>query len=140
MCVCVCVCLCVVVFVCMCMCMCMYVCVCVYACVYVCVCVCVCTQTRHSIIQHATAETQLLYHYLEVEFNPLLLCKRVLPILERLQGQEPMDVYVEPLKKILLVRLIKQVCWFVGLFFIYAKHRTHNSNIKCVLYRGFVQM
>ncbi len=66
-------------------------------------------QLRHSVLQYVPSELQQLYQYLETEFNPLLLCGRVTPILDGLQGNEQMEQYVEPLKEITLVRLIKQV-------------------------------
>ena len=46
---------------------------------------------------------------LEEEFDPLNLYKRVLPILEGLQENQLLGQYVDPLKEITLVRLIKQV-------------------------------
>jgi len=46
---------------------------------------------------------------LEVDFDPLHLCSKVLPILEGLESKEVLGQYVEPLKEISLVRLIKQV-------------------------------
>ena len=67
------------------------------------------TQIRYSILQLLPTELQQLYHLLEVEFNPLLLCKKVVPILEGLTDQETLSQYVEPLRRTTLVRLIKQV-------------------------------
>ena len=67
------------------------------------------TQLRYAILQHLPTELQQLYQLLEVEYNPLQLCKKVMPILEGLTGHEPLEQYVEPLKEITLVRLIKQV-------------------------------
>ena len=60
-------------------------------------------------MQLVTPDLQLLYKYLEEDFNPLLLCTRVVPILERLMEDKLFSQYVEPLKAIVLVRLIKQV-------------------------------
>ena len=71
-------------------------------------------------------ELKQLYLRLEVEFNPLELCKTVIPILDALpapstatdQEEEeqsdkpyspPLGQYVEALKEVLLIRLIKQV-------------------------------
>ena len=60
-------------------------------------------------VQLVTPDLQQLYKYLEEDFNPLLLCKRVVPILEKLQEDKLFSQYIEPLKAIVLVRLVKQV-------------------------------
>ena len=60
-------------------------------------------------MQLVTPDLQQLYKYLEEDFNPLLLCKRVVPILEKLQEDKLFSQYIEPLKAIVLVRLVKQV-------------------------------
>ena len=44
-----------------------------------------------------------------MEFNPLLLCKKVCPILDGLNENETLKQYVEPLKDVVVVRLIKEV-------------------------------
>ncbi|KAL5471152.1 hypothetical protein EMCRGX_G029236 [Ephydatia muelleri] len=64
---------------------------------------------RYSVVQLVTPDLQQLYKYLEEDFNPLLLCKRVVPILEKLQEDKLFSQYIEPLKAIVLVRLVKQV-------------------------------
>lgn len=69
-------------------------------------------QGRYSVVQLVTPDLQLLYKYLEEDFNPLLLCKRVVPILDKLQEDKLFSQYVEPLKAIVLVRLIKQVSYY----------------------------
>ena len=66
-------------------------------------------QSRHNIIQHTSPELQQLYSCLEVEFNPLQLCKKVTPILEGLEEDEILKQYIEPAREVLLVRLIKEV-------------------------------
>lgn len=63
----------------------------------------------HNVLQFVPGELLQLHHYLELEFNPLLLCKRVSPILEGLESDEMLKDYIEPLKEITLVRLIKEV-------------------------------
>lgn len=60
-------------------------------------------------LQLVSPELQQLYQYLEVDFNPLHLCHNVMPILDSLEEQENFKQYVELLKGITLVRLIKQV-------------------------------
>ena len=66
-------------------------------------------QLHHDVLQLLSPELQQLYRFLEVEFDPLHLCSKVTPILESLDSQDSLRQYVEPLKEITLVRLIKQV-------------------------------
>lgn len=66
-------------------------------------------QLSHDVLQLLSPELQQLYRYLEVDFDPLHLCSKVMPILEGLDSQESLKQYVEPLRDITLVRLIKQV-------------------------------
>ena len=67
------------------------------------------SQGRHSILQHTPPELQLLYTSLEVEFNPLQLCRKVSPVLDGLVEDETLSQYVESTREVLLVRLIKEV-------------------------------
>lgn len=60
-------------------------------------------------MQLLAPELQQLYHYLEVDFDPLHLCSNVMPILKELEEQEHLSQYVELLRDVTLVRLIKQV-------------------------------
>lgn len=60
-------------------------------------------------LQFTPVELQQLHQFLEQEFNPLLLCKRVAPILSGLESDEVLKEYVSPLREITLVRLIKEV-------------------------------
>ncbi len=60
-------------------------------------------------VEHASPEIRQLYNYLEVEFDPLLLSQRVVPILEGLRENTELCQYVDALQEITLVRLIKQV-------------------------------
>ena len=66
-------------------------------------------QVLYNVLQFVPAELQQLHKYLEIEFNPLLLCKRVTPVLEGLESDDVLKEYTEPLKEITLVRLIKEV-------------------------------
>lgn len=61
-------------------------------------------------VEHASPDIRQLYQYLEVDFDPLLLSERVLPILERINEGVELGQYVDSLKEVTLVRLIKQVC------------------------------
>lgn len=66
-------------------------------------------QLHHDVLQLLSPELQQLYQFLEVDFDPLHLCSKVTPIFESLDSQNTLKQYVEPLKEITLVRLIKQV-------------------------------
>ena len=55
-------------------------------------------------------QLQQLYSLLEVDFNPLVLCEKAEPLLTQLEANEETKQYVEPLKEVTLVRLVKQVC------------------------------
>ncbi|XP_064383667.1 eukaryotic translation initiation factor 3 subunit A-like isoform X2 [Halichondria panicea] len=63
----------------------------------------------YGVVEHASPEIRQLYNYLEVEFDPLLLSQRVVPILEGLRENTELCQYVDALQEITLVRLIKQV-------------------------------
>lgn len=66
-------------------------------------------QLSHEVLPLLGPELQQLYRYLEVDFDPLHLCSKVMPILESLETQEHLKQYVEFIREITLVRLIKQV-------------------------------
>ena len=58
-----------------------------------------------------------LYQWLEVDFEPLKLCNKVSSVLNFLKGQEDYEQYVNPLKEITTIRMLKQVfCLVVCLF------------------------
>ena len=102
-------------------------------------------QVRYNVLQFLPPELQQLYQYLEEEFNPLLLCQRVMPILEGLGDQEALSQYVEPLKEITLVRLIKQVgtaaipcdCMFCVYMWRCALFRVLLAFTACSMYRCY---
>ena len=66
-------------------------------------------QLKQDVLQLLSPELQNLYDYLEMEFDPLHLSSKVVPILDGLDELETLKQYVEPLKEIVLVRLVKQV-------------------------------
>lgn len=68
-------------------------------------------------LQYVPAELQQLHQYLELEFNPLLLCKRISPILEGLESDEVLKEYTESLRETTLIRLIKEVCVLHSVYF-----------------------
>lgn len=59
-----------------------------------------------NVVQLASPQLQELYQCLEVDFNPLTLCKRVQDVTSQLQGDEQ---YIPPLQDVTLVKLIRQV-------------------------------
>ncbi|XP_073969168.1 eukaryotic translation initiation factor 3 subunit a isoform X2 [Rhodnius prolixus] len=61
---------------------------------------------RMNVVQLASPQLQELYQCLEVDFNPLTLCKRVQDVTSQLQGDEQ---YIPPLQDVTLVKLIRQV-------------------------------
>jgi len=61
------------------------------------------------VLQHAPDELRQLYQLLEQEYDPLSLCARVNPILTSLEENESLKQYVNPLKDVMVVRLIKEV-------------------------------
>jgi len=54
-------------------------------------------------------EVASLYRALEVDFNPMVLCQKVAPILTFLEGEPRFAVYVGALRDVLLTRLIQQL-------------------------------
>lgn len=69
---------------------------------------------QHNVLHLLSPELQKLYQFLEVDFDPLHLCSNVVPILEELETQEHLSQYVQLIKDITLVRLIKQVRTCLG--------------------------
>ena len=60
-------------------------------------------------LQYAPEELRQLYQLLEVDYDPLSLCAHVTPILTTLEEKELLKQYMEPLKEVTVVRLIKEV-------------------------------
>jgi translation initiation factor 3 subunit A len=50
-----------------------------------------------------------LYNILEVDFHPLLICKRVGSILTAIGAEKDMETYVKPLQQVILTRLFQQL-------------------------------
>ena len=61
-------------------------------------------------MQCITPELQEIYQLLEVEFIPLQLSSRLKVLLDKLEESKDLKQYVDSLKEVMLVRLIKQVC------------------------------
>lgn len=67
---------------------------------------------RMNVLNYAVPELQQLYLCLEVDFEPLTLCKKVASITETLSTQEhftDLRVYIPALKDVTLVRLLKEI-------------------------------
>ena len=71
---------------------------------------------RLGVLQYVPDELHQLYQLMELEYDPLSLCARVMSILTSLEENEALkkyiDVlkqYVDPLKEVTVVRLIKEV-------------------------------
>jgi len=64
---------------------------------------------RLGVLQYVPEELRKLYQLLELEYDPLSLCVHVTPILTTLKENELLKQYVEPLKEVTVVRLIKEV-------------------------------
>jgi translation initiation factor 3 subunit A len=54
-------------------------------------------------------ELQNLYHWLEVEFNPLKLASRIQSSLEFISKKEELVQYTSALQDITIMRIVKQV-------------------------------
>jgi len=67
---------------------------------------------RFGVVQAATQPLQDLHRWLEVDFHPLKLCRRVqdtLKVIEESEEKAVLAQYMQPLRDITLVRLLKQV-------------------------------
>ncbi|XP_050536416.1 eukaryotic translation initiation factor 3 subunit A isoform X2 [Daktulosphaira vitifoliae] len=65
---------------------------------------------RHNVIQLASEDLRNLYFWLEVDFQPLELCKRVESVTESLIGSgSELEGYVVPVREVTLARLIRQL-------------------------------
>jgi translation initiation factor 3 subunit A len=62
-----------------------------------------------SVLQFAAPELRTLYNVLEEDFQPLQLWAKVEPVLKYLGEQAQFKQYVEPLKYVLAMRILKQV-------------------------------
>lgn len=65
---------------------------------------------RHNVVALASEDLRNLYTWLEVEFQPLELCKRVETVTEPLIGSgSELEGYVIPVREVTLARLIRQL-------------------------------
>ncbi|XP_022167720.1 eukaryotic translation initiation factor 3 subunit A [Myzus persicae] len=65
---------------------------------------------RHNVVSLASEDLRNLYMWLEVEFQPLELCKRVETVTEPLIGSgSELEGYVAPVREVTLARLIRQL-------------------------------
>ena len=67
---------------------------------------------RFGVVQAATPQVQDIYQWLEVDFHPLKLCRRIekgMKFIEEAEDFSNLTQYVPALKDVTLVRLLKQV-------------------------------
>ena len=67
---------------------------------------------RFGLVANVTPEVQALYKALEVDFDPLKLCRKVeagIKHLEDADDKSNLDQYIASLKEVTLVRMLKQV-------------------------------
>jgi translation initiation factor 3 subunit A len=67
---------------------------------------------RFGVVQAATPQLKDLFNFLETDFSPLHLCRRVEKVLKFVEESEdtgPIQQYVNAVKDVTLVRLLKQV-------------------------------
>lgn len=64
---------------------------------------------KYNIVQCVYPELQNLYHWLEVEFNPLKLAARIQVSLEFISKKEELVQYTPALQDITIMRIVKQV-------------------------------
>ncbi|KAI0230467.1 eukaryotic translation initiation factor 3 subunit A [Massospora cicadina] len=62
-----------------------------------------------NILERVRPEVRRLYDYLEAEFHPLSICKKVAPILLELEARPDEAKYVAPLREVILTRLLQQL-------------------------------
>lgn len=59
-------------------------------------------------------EIKNLYQWLEIDFNPLNLCKNVESVTEFLAQNEELETYVKPLQDIAVAKLLNQVGFYLS--------------------------
>ncbi|KAJ9060515.1 eukaryotic translation initiation factor 3 subunit A [Entomophthora muscae] len=62
-----------------------------------------------NILERVRPEIRNLYNFLEAEFHPLSICKKVAPILSALETRPSEAKYVAPLREVILTRLLQQL-------------------------------
>lgn len=66
---------------------------------------------RYNVVTLAAPEFQNLYKCLEVEFDPLNLCNQVQTVIDSINNESNLlNQYINVLKDVTLVRLIRQIC------------------------------
>ena len=67
---------------------------------------------KYNIVQNVYPELQNLYHWLEVDFNPLKLATRVQSSLEFISKKEELVQYTAAIQDITTMRIVKQVIFY----------------------------
>eukprot|EP00427_Karlodinium_veneficum_P025303 CAMPEP_0169102040 /NCGR_PEP_ID=MMETSP1015-20121227/21956_1 /TAXON_ID=342587 /ORGANISM="Karlodinium micrum, Strain CCMP2283" /LENGTH=1112 /DNA_ID=CAMNT_0009163117 /DNA_START=28 /DNA_END=3366 /DNA_ORIENTATION=+ len=65
--------------------------------------------TEKSLTLHAAAPVKKLFELIESDFTPLSLCQDAKPFLEEISGMDHLSEYVIPVKRIIFLRLVKQL-------------------------------
>ena len=65
---------------------------------------------RMGVLSFACPELQQLFSHLEVEFDPLNLCRKVENVVAFMEKSEDLKQYVFSLKEVTVVRLLKEIC------------------------------
>ncbi|KAK4944007.1 eukaryotic translation initiation factor 3 subunit A [Elasticomyces elasticus] len=61
------------------------------------------------LLKRVRPEIRDLYNILEVDFHPLVICKKISPILTQIGSDPEMEKYVLPLQQVILTRLFQQL-------------------------------
>ncbi|KAI1618552.1 translation initiation factor eIF-3 subunit 10 [Exophiala viscosa] len=61
------------------------------------------------LLKRVRPEIRDLYNILEVDFHPLVICKKISPILTQIGADPEMEKYVLPLQQVILTRLFQQL-------------------------------
>ncbi|KAI9291658.1 hypothetical protein K502DRAFT_320929 [Neoconidiobolus thromboides FSU 785] len=62
-----------------------------------------------NILERVRSEIKALYKFLEAEFHPLSICKKVAPILKSLESRPEEAKYIPALREVILTRLLQQL-------------------------------
>jgi translation initiation factor 3 subunit A len=64
---------------------------------------------NHGVLSSVSPSLKNLYHFLETEFHPLSICKKLAPVLAELEKNPTSAHYVAPLRQVVLTRLLQQL-------------------------------
>lgn len=67
---------------------------------------------RLQVLQHSYSNLKNLYKWLEKDFNPLQLCKKVQSVIDEINGNEEyseLTIYLNSVKDVAIIRLLKEI-------------------------------